>query len=281
VTTAPAGPEILVRVTDETWGRGGRGAEGDRPLIPDHGTLMHMFLIAEGREGFAHLHPSTSDSVSFLAALPPLPAGRYRVFADVTHEGGLAQTLSAALEVPAPGDYATPSDADDSWTRGIATDSMWTALGDGSILHWERGPDPIVAGDPTRLRFTFTDATGAPLPMEPYMGMLAHAVVLRDDASVFVHVHPSGTVSAAAQMALSTRAVGDPRPDTLASRTAAPDQTTDASHALHGRHEAMTSAVGFPYAFPSSGRYTVWVQLKHMGQVLTGAFAVEVGPARS
>ena len=64
------------------------------PLIPDHGKLMHLFLMREpGLDAFAHLHPVAQGDDRFLATLPPLPAGSYRVYADVVHESGFPQTL--------------------------------------------------------------------------------------------------------------------------------------------------------------------------------------------
>ena len=57
--------------------------------------------------------------------------------------------------------------------------------------------------------FTVRDSSGAVAPLEPYLGMAAHAVVIRDDGSVFIHLHPMGTVSSAAQQIFAARDRGD------------------------------------------------------------------------
>ena len=65
-------------------------------LIPDHGKLMHLFLVREpDLKVFAHLHPLKRSWEKFEVALPPLPAGHYQVYADITHETGFAETLTA------------------------------------------------------------------------------------------------------------------------------------------------------------------------------------------
>src|SRR5688572_5534654 len=72
------------------------------PLIPDHGKLMHLFLVRDGKPGaFAHLHPVPRGKEEFEVPLPPLPAGPYHVYADVTHEDGFSETLIATAEIPA------------------------------------------------------------------------------------------------------------------------------------------------------------------------------------
>jgi hypothetical protein len=88
------------------------------PLMPDHGKLMHLFLLREpGLDAFAHVHPLPAGKDAFRAVLPPLPAGSYRVYADVVHESGFPQTLVDTVTVPAsPAGAVAPStaDADDS-----------------------------------------------------------------------------------------------------------------------------------------------------------------------
>src|SRR5207245_5067303 len=72
------------------------------PLIPDHGKLMHLFLVREGsRDSFAHLHPIHRKDYEFELALPPLPEGRYDIFCDLTFEGGMSSTATNSIVLPA------------------------------------------------------------------------------------------------------------------------------------------------------------------------------------
>jgi hypothetical protein len=246
------------------------------PLIMDHGKLVHVFLIREpDLQAFAHLHPPTTDSIRFVSLLQPLPAGTYRVYGDIVHESGFAQTVSTRIELRAPvAEGAASTDADDA-SRFVeaAPGGDRSVLEDGSRMALQRTGGAFVAGRSTSLRFTITDSDGKPLRLEPYIGMAGHAVVSRDDGAVFVHLHPAGTISMASQMAFTMRQPGDSVAGRLGQRINA--------------NEAMASAVNipengvvsFPYAFPKPGKYHMWVQVKHAGRILTGAFAFEVLPA--
>jgi hypothetical protein len=268
VTTGPAGAQALRFTITDSLFFGGRTT----PLMPDHGKLMHLFAVREpGFDVLAHLHPTRVDSATFDTPLPGLPPGRYRVFADVVHESGLARTLVATTDV-APGlPRSVPKGfggaGDDAWImNGPSEDAA--PVGDGLTLTWE-GRGPFAAGADTTLRFALRDSSGAAVDVEPYMGMAAHAMVLREDGSVFVHLHPMGTISMAAQQRLLRREAGD----TALHGAAQPDDP--AGHAAHG---AVTypGTLGFPFAFPKPGAYRVWVQLRQGGRVRTAAFTAAV-----
>jgi hypothetical protein len=247
------------------------------PLIPDHGKLMHVFMIREpDLLAFAHLHPSTTDTVSFPSVLPPLPAGRYRVYGDIVHESGFTQTLSTTVDLTeATRPAAKLTDPDDaSHFAASAPNSTSAALADGSLITLEPGTS-FVEGKDASLRFTVVGKDGKPLALEPYIGMAGHAIVSRDDGAVFVHLHPSGTISMASQMAFTMRQPGD----TIAGRLGQRMNAGDASHRVASLPE--NGVISFPYAFPKPGKYHVWVQVKHAGRILTGAFALEVKPAKA
>ncbi len=98
VRAAGAGRELTLKIDPPAV-----GGRGWTPLLPDHGKLLHLFLVRQpGQDAFAHLHPipEGSDPLAFAATLPPLPAGPYRLYADVTHEDGFSETLTANVNVP-------------------------------------------------------------------------------------------------------------------------------------------------------------------------------------
>jgi hypothetical protein len=115
--------------------------------------------------------------------------------------------------------------------------------------------------------------------------MAAHAVVIRDDESVFIHLHPMGTVSTAAQQIFAARDRGD----TTARGRLRAGALDAGGMGMHGadsvlhvtapavnRGPALSGVLSFPYEFPRPGRYRIWVQVKPHGRVLTGTFDVDV-----
>ena len=253
---ADGGTRVLtLAIRDSRWPAPMRGATPYSALMPDHGKLMHMFLVREpALDAFAHLHPvaRTSAAQDFDVNLPPVPAGRYRVYADIVHESGYAQTVVASVDVPA-GPAEAGADPDDSWFGSANAASGPTPVfrfADGSSIAWQIGPAPLVEKAERTLRFIARDAAGAPLPLEPYMGMAVHVAVTEASGQVFAHLHPSGSISMAALQRF------DP-------------------HAMHAA-STPSSEVAIPYAFPRAGRYRLWVQTRRGSEIRTAAFDADV-----
>ena len=303
-------------------------------ILPDHGKLMHAFLVSmPGMDAFAHLHPVRRDTLHFEAALPPLPGGKYLLFSDVVYRSGFTETLTDTLELPSlettvrpPGAEGSvrsePSDRDDSWlvTEPLATpglkpnaasvphlDSDMAVCGkpgasvtlqDGSTMIWMDSPgQTLEMGKLYTLKFAVADAQGKAAALEPYLGMPGHAAILRSDGSVYIHLHPIGTYSMAAETSLSGRIADTSRTfrypnaarfsdsiDTyVAKLKALPEAEKNAllAAAMPGMNHVMkiNNMVEFPYAFPRAGHYRIWVQVQRNGQVLTGVFDTEVKEA--
>ena len=282
IAPSAGGKTLDLKITDSAWTMRNdsvwlraHSAGHWSPLIQDHGKLIHVFMIREpDLLAFAHLHPSTTDSVSFPVILPSLPAGRYRVYGDIVHESGFTQTVVTKIDLLDPtNSNAKTSDSDDaSWSAAGPPNGASARLEDGSVMTLERGAN-FFEGKEASLRFSVVGPDGKPLALEPYMGMAGHAVVTRDDGAVFVHLHPSGTISMASQMAFMMRQPGDSVTGRLGQRI----KTSEALHPVTSIPE--NGVISFPYAFPKPGKYHMWVQVKHAGRILTGAFAFEVQPS--
>lgn len=264
------------------------------PFVPDHGKLMHLFLMREPKlDGFAHLHPVKLNRSTFETPLPDLPAGRYQMYADITYETGFSDTLTNLVEIPALPINAEATnvnlkpDLDDSWkigpefsTRPISPAETSFQLNDRFHMTW-LAPKEIVVNRPMELRFLVTDRDGKSAPLQPYLGMKGHLALRRDDGSVFTHLHPGGSASMAA-MQLSVLRVEGKLP--LKAGFGLEDPICElpglsaADQAWIGGFE-KPGEVTFPYAFPRPGRYRLWVQVKIESEILTGIFDVEAQPS--
>ncbi|GAB4030792.1 hypothetical protein [Spirosoma gilvum] len=292
-------------------------------MLPDHGKLMHTFLVRiPGLDAFAHLHPNRRDTLTYEVALPPLPGGKYLVYSDVVFRSGFTETLTDTIDVPSlkisaeAAAAAKPTDPDDSWLvtepMGVKANavnlphldndmvvcgkpSATCKLSDGSTMLWMDKSGQVLEADKLyTLKFAVADAQGKAAPLEPYLGMPGHAAILRSDGTVYIHLHPVGTYSMAAENSLVTRIADTARtfhyPDAVHFRDsidayvnrlktmpeAEKNQLLAAGMPTMNHTMKTPNMVEFPYAFPRAGHYRIWVQIKRNGQVLTGVFDTQV-----
>jgi hypothetical protein len=252
------------------------------PVMPDHGKLMHLFMVkTQSMSSFAHLHPSRDRNGVFVTTIPALPEGRYHVFGDFVLETGASYTVTTDIDVPAPVVDAI-SDPDDSWIYAAfgvpAAKGARSELAPDLALQWESA-DTIVAGRDLVLEFTVRGPRNAVVPVEPYLGMPGHAGVIKDDASVFVHLHPMGSISMATLQAFDIRNRGDTTADgrLVIAHDMAAMKPVRGRQARQTRSEPlMEGRFSFPFAFPNAGRYRLWVQVKKGGRVYTADYEVTV-----
>ncbi|HLK53966.1 MAG TPA: hypothetical protein VKU42_10960, partial [Candidatus Angelobacter sp.] len=224
-------------------------------LIPDHGHLMHLFVVRmPDMKAFWHLHPTQTQPGEFSQNLPILPEGQYKLFGDIVHHTGFPETEVATVNMPSITGEALQGD-DAGGLDFLAADKV-AQLSDGYRMVWQRDDKPFKAGQPYWFRFRMEDKDGKPATdMEPYMGMAGHAVFLSTDGNVFAHVHPAGSVS----MAAVNLAEGQSPMADMQSMN----------------HDAPAGEVSFPYGFPKAGEYRIFVQVKRAGKVETAAFVAK------
>lgn len=309
-----------LKIDTTHWDRRAKGSMLST-LIPDHGKIMHTFLVrTPGFDAFAHVHPDRKDSLTFEATLPDLPVGKYLVFSDIVQYSGFAETIVDTLIIHAPdhNHAGRVLSEDDTYIMTEPLDTPGkvpmgenvvicgkpgtkTVFKDGSYAIWEGKPDkPLDAGKPYQLNFEIYNPDNSPCFPEPYLGMLGHAVIVRSDGSVYIHLHPSGSYSVAAGQSFENR-ISDtaqiarwPKPDVfrdsidrhLAHLKAMP--TVDRElflmkemgmyNVTEGGMSGMEhgTRISFPYSFPKGGQYRIFLQIKRNDKVLTGAFDVKV-----
>jgi hypothetical protein len=252
--------QLTLRIDEDFWHKT-RKDQWSMSLIPDHGHLMHLFLLrVPAIDRFYHLHPEQTSDGSFIVRLPAIPSGKYRIFADIVRGTGFPETLVS--EVDLPNVSGEPFSGDDSGATALAFESFGTPvnvarLSDGSRMVWEQGTGALKASQVSWFRFRVEDAENRPVnDLEPYMGMAGHAEFVRSDLSVFAHVHPGGSVPMASLMIVQ-QDIGMPMD--------------------HSSTYSLPAEVSFPYGFPQPGEYRLFVQVKRHGQVETGVFDAHVG----
>jgi len=242
-------------------------------LVEDHGKLLHLFLVGESSVGgipaFAHLHPEADGDGRFVTRLPSLPSGSYRVFTELAHAAGFTQTLTNRVALSGLGPASL--DRDSAWSPAMPdAASRAVSMDDGITVELETGP--LRAAQPSVLIARARRVNGSPAPLQPYLRMLGHAALQRDDGAVFAHLHPAGSLSMAAARVFAAKLGGE-----------AGAQASDANCGdLEAVPPAEAAALGssgevrFPYVFPSAGRYFVWIQVRVDGLVRTAPFVVTV-----
>ena len=233
-------------------------ARSNNDLLPDHGHLMHLYAIRQpGMDAVFHLHPSLVSPGDLRMTLPAMPAGAYRLYADVVHANGFPETLTAELTVP-PNLPPVPLGAEDAAGSPPALSQGELGpvykLPDGYSMVWDR-PQELTANTAYTFRFRLQDPAGKPATDEqPYLGMAGHAAFVKTDGTVFAHTHPEGSAAMQSMM--------------LAGGDSGEMAEMHASHATG----PIPPVVQFPYGFPSAGRYRIFIQMKHGNTVETGAF---------
>jgi hypothetical protein len=231
-------------------------ARSNNDLLPDHGHLMHLYAIRQpGMDAAFHLHPALVSPGELSMSLPAMPAGNYKLYADIVHANGFPETLTADLVVP-PNLPAVPLAAEDASAAppGLSHGELGTTytLPDGYTMVWDR-PADLHARTAYAFRFRLLDAAGQPAgDVRPYLGMAGHAAFVKTDGTVFAHTHPEGSAAMQAMMLANPMDMSEPEP------------------------EHIPPTVEFPYGFPSPGRYRIFIQMKHAKTVETGVFDAEV-----
>ncbi len=139
-----------------------------------HEKLIHLFVISENLEFFAHIHPTTQPDGTFQQQVRLPYGGMYRLLADFYPSGSLPQLAEGTLIAAGQNTPAQPAPALAPSHSGNLT----------AALHLE--PEQPIAGLETKLFFTLNPSTG----LQPYLGAWAHMLAASADLIDLLHIHP-------------------------------------------------------------------------------------------
>ncbi len=139
-----------------------------------HEKLMHLFVVSENLEYFAHVHPVFEDDGSFRLPLTVPYGGMYRLLADFYPAGAVPQLALTTLFVAGE---AAP-------VKLVASLAPCHAANLAATLYTD--PQDLLAGLESRLTFSLTPTEG----LEPYLGAWGHMLAASSDLIDLLHVHP-------------------------------------------------------------------------------------------
>jgi hypothetical protein len=148
-----------------------------RQFEPLHEKLVHLIIVREGLDEFAHVHPEVDASGMITIEFAFPKSGHYRLFADHQPKGKPAGLAAGELVVA----------GDDKPAVGLVPNTSDTVEVGQIKAHIVVKP-----GDhETLVRFHLVDASGqAVADLEPYLGAMGHLVIVSSDGREYVHAHP-------------------------------------------------------------------------------------------
>jgi hypothetical protein len=189
-----------------------------------HEKLMHLFIVRSDLKQFAHEHPVYDSKGVFRLQYAFPTGGEYYLFADVAPKNAGSHIVGAVLNVSGSKEIAS---AQPPSSKNADLKFTW---GETSSLP----PKKTFI-----LALTVTDAKHQPVTdLQPYLGALAHLVLVHEDGITFVHSHA----------------------DEL-----------DA-------HNGKDGTIRFLTRLPKEGNYRGWAQISRHGEVVTTSTTLSTGP---
>jgi hypothetical protein len=139
-----------------------------------HEKLIHLFIISEDLEFFAHVHPVFQPDGSFVYKTVLPKPGMYRLLADYYPAGSVPQLALETLYVRGPSRPAQLNLSLDPRRASNLTASL------------RLEPVQVMAGLEARLFYTLTPNDG----LERYLGAWGHMLIASEDLIDLMHLHP-------------------------------------------------------------------------------------------
>jgi hypothetical protein len=203
-----------------------------------HDRPFHLFVVSQDFDQFEHIHPDQQSDGSFTIETVLAKAGYYKIFCDFFPAGGMPQVSQHSLVTAGYGGDVVSSQA------VLVPDQTLVKTLEGTRFELRLEPAQPYAGKPAELRYHLVDEqTGeAVRDLKPYLGAWGHTLILSEDATDYLHSHPTEMI---------------PEDVDRNKLTGGPD-------------------VVFDTFFPRPGNYRIWSQFQRHGKIITVPFTIHV-----
>ncbi|MBI5156340.1 hypothetical protein HZA45_03650 [Candidatus Peregrinibacteria bacterium] len=148
-------------------------------IFRDYGSSltkkMHLIIVRDDFRSFYHIHPDLDPFGVWRMPFTPAAGGTYWLYANFTDARGHSYALRFQRTY-----------AGDTGPTGMTVDLSREREIDGYHMQLE----PAVTGSGMSLTYHITDAAGAPVRLENFMGAFGHSIIVSTDG-FFIHSHPS------------------------------------------------------------------------------------------
>jgi hypothetical protein len=201
-----------------------------------HDMPFHLFVLSRDTSVFMHVHPEREADGAFALDVTLPKPGHYVLISDFFPVGGSGQVLTTPIVTAGyDGDVfgSVPT---------LELDTSWSKREGGTTVDLRIAPTNLVASEDLDLPVHFSSATNgeAVKDLERYLGAFAHALIVNEDLTEYIHAHPE-------EMLEGTEIKSGGGPDVV-----------------------------FHTLFPKGGRYKAWIQFQRGGKLSTVSFTFRV-----
>jgi hypothetical protein len=139
-----------------------------------HEKLIHLFIISENLEYFAHVHPVLQPDGSFVQKVNLPNSGMYRLLADFYPAGSVPQLAVGTL-------FATGTSA-----PAHLSPSLGSCESTNLTASLRLDPEQPIAGLETKFFLSLNPSAG----LQRYLGAWAHMLAASEDLIDLLHLHP-------------------------------------------------------------------------------------------
>jgi Cu+-exporting ATPase len=228
-------------------------AQTGKPLTGDdlklaHTKLMHLLVVNENFSFYRHSHPEGINEGLYTFTVTFPAGGLYRIYNEIELKSGEKLLYRHDLAVS-----GQPS--------AVGNNSSQLVKQFGDLKVTLSLPGELKVGQTARLDFRF-EKNGQPFKeLESYLGEPSHMIVIRQDGSVFRHLH-GHTHNAT------------PKPMTQTTHMGNMNEDIEKGHADPNARYGPT--ITYDLQFAQAGEYKIWAEFQYQGKAIVFDYTLQV-----